>query len=114
MVRYGLIPWDVLSSVSFVFFWFSVFHLENLGLVEIFWSPFSLLLIFVPLGAASAMQNWGDGWTFVLNFIAACLKTSVVFGRYGILKRGVNVFFQSNTVDPWESTHKYRTQMLRT
>jgi len=40
------------------------------GLVEIFWSPFSLLLVFVPLGAASAMQNWGDGWTFVLNFIA--------------------------------------------
>mmetsp|Transcript_1055 Transcript_1055/g.1860 ORF Transcript_1055/g.1860 Transcript_1055/m.1860 type:complete len:446 (-) Transcript_1055:94-1431(-) len=39
------------------------------GLIEIFWSPFSVLLVFVPLGAYSA-SHWGDGWTFILNFIA--------------------------------------------
>ncbi|CAJ1423664.1 unnamed protein product [Effrenium voratum] len=40
------------------------------GLMEIFWSPFTLLLVFVPLGVASDALEWGDGWTFVLNFIA--------------------------------------------
>lgn len=39
------------------------------GLIEIFWSPFSFLLVFVPLGAYSA-THWEDGWTFILNFIA--------------------------------------------
>lgn len=39
------------------------------GLMEIFWSPFSVLLVFVPLGAYSA-SHWEDGWTFILNFIA--------------------------------------------
>ncbi|CAK9078940.1 unnamed protein product [Durusdinium trenchii] len=40
------------------------------GLQEIFWSPFSLLLVFVPLGFLSATHEWGDGWIFILNFIA--------------------------------------------
>ncbi|CAE7807916.1 CAX5 [Symbiodinium sp. CCMP2456] len=40
------------------------------GLEEIFYSPFTLLLVFVPLGAASETLGWGDGWTFVLNFVA--------------------------------------------
>ena len=39
--------------------------------MEIFWSPFSVLLVFVPLGAYSA-SHWEDGWTFILNFIVAC------------------------------------------
>lgn len=53
------------------------------GLQEIFWSPFSLLLVFVPLGFLSATHEWGDGWIFILNFIAASLRV----GGLGLAKQ---------------------------
>ena len=62
--------------------------------MEIFWSPFTLLLVFVPLGVASDALEWGDGWTFVLNFIVAA--STGVSNKYDPLLGGS---FSGNGLD---------------
>jgi len=41
-----------------------------LGLKGIFVHPFCIPLVCVPLGLLSSVYQWGDGWTFWLNFLA--------------------------------------------
>mmetsp|Transcript_2044 Transcript_2044/g.4537 ORF Transcript_2044/g.4537 Transcript_2044/m.4537 type:complete len:467 (+) Transcript_2044:74-1474(+) len=39
------------------------------GLKSIFFHPFSVFLICLPLGIVSGIRGWGDAWTFWLNII---------------------------------------------
>jgi len=40
------------------------------GLISIFWHPFSVLLVFMPLGVVSHFRDWGAAYTFWLNILA--------------------------------------------
>lgn len=64
---------------------------DNLeGLKTIFLHPFSLLLVGIPLGVASAWLKWGNLWSFLFNFLALVPLAKILGDATEELSAGLN------------------------